>query len=229
MIKKTLLLLALFGLCISNNVAALDLFKAEYTVFKDGKQIGTSSIELTQDSSFYTITDNTIGTHGMASFLGFKRSETTHFTEKNNNFTPNYYEIKQKVAFQKKYSSYQVDEKTQMIYGKNKGNDWQVSIPNNFLTPNLVSLKLFQDICAKKTSVLNYNILKNGELKSYSFKISSTQNNIIEIDKIHSNPNTITKTWLDATQNCIPIKTYHKEKNEDALETKLTLLTFNKA
>jgi hypothetical protein len=173
------------------------------------------------------MTDNTIGTHGLASFLGFKRSETTRFTEKNDAFTPNSYAVKQKVAFKKNHSSYQVDDETQIVYGKHKGNDWQVNIPNNFLTPNLVSLKLFQDICAKKTSGLNYTILKNGELKKYSFKISSTQNNIIEIDKIHSNPNTITKTWLDSTQHCLPVKTYHKEKGEDALETKLNQLTIN--
>jgi len=219
MIKKILLLLI-----VTFNAYALDLFKAEYTVFKDGKKIGLSSIELTKNNPFYTITDKTNGTHGMASFLGFKRSETTLFTESDGKFYPESYEMKQKVAFNKRHSDYQVDKETQMAYGKHKGDQWQTKIPDVFSSPNLVSLNLFRDVCQNKTTGLNYKVLKNGELKNYAFKITSHIDDIIEVDKIHSKPSRITKTWLDTKQNCLPIRTYHIEEGEDALETKLVQL-----
>jgi len=224
MIKKTLIVLIL----ATFNVSALDLFKAEYKVFKGGKEVGNSSIELLKDDPFYKIIDKTNGTHGMASLLGFKRSEETLFTDINGQFHPDYYKMKQKVAFNKRQSDYQVDKDTQMVYGKHKGDDWQIKMPSSFLTPNLVSLKLSQDICSGKINKLNYKILKRGKLVDYSFKITSQKDNIIEVDKIHSKPTRVTKTWLDTKQQCIPVRTYHKEGDDDALETKLKSVVFQK-
>ncbi len=223
MIKKLVLLITL-----SSQANALDLFKAEYIVFKDNKQIGTSYSELSKDELLYTIIDKTNGTHGMASFLGFKRTEESTFTYENNIFIPASYDMKQKVAFKKRHASYIVDQEKGMVYGNSKNQDWQNKTPTSFFTPNMASLKLFADICTKKKNNLTYNVLKNDKLKTYSFQITSINKNIIEVDKLHSNPNTITKTWLDTNQNCLPIRTYHKEKNEDVLETKLTKLTFYK-
>ncbi len=222
MIKKILTVLIFATL----NVSAMDLFKAEYKVFKDGKEIGTSSIELTKDDPFYKITDRTNGTHGMASLLGFKRTEETLFTNSGIQFHPDFYKMKQKVAFNKRQSDYQVDNETQMVYGKHKGDDWQIKTPPSFLTPNLVSLKLFQDVCSGKTNNLNYKVLKRGEVVDYKFKITSKKDNIIEVDKIHSKPSRVTKTWLDSSQHCLPVRTYHKEGDDDALETKIKNVTF---
>ena len=216
MIKKILLLLL-----ITLNVSAIEPFKAEYTVFKDSKKIGLSSIELSYDAPFYTIKDITNGTHGMASFLGFKRFETSLFTEKEGVFTPESYSMNQKVAFNKRQSDYQVDHESHIVVGKHKGDNWQLEAPTTFSTPNLVSLTLFQDICAGKTQNLNYTVIKDGKIKPYNFKITSTKDNIVEVDKLHSKPERITKTWLDTKQKCLPVRTYHIEEGEDPIETKL--------
>ena len=221
MIKK-LLIISIF---LAFNSHALELFKAEYIVFKDGKQIGDSSIILSKDEPFYTITDKTNGTHGMASFLGFKRSETTLFTEKNDAFIPESYQMNQKVAFNKRQSEYQIDHDQQLVVGNYKGDDWQLNTTEPFLTPNLVSLKLFKDICTGKKNNLSYQVLKKGKLQTYNFAITSQKDNIIEVDKIHSKPTRITKLWLDTNKQCLPVSTYHIEEEEDALETKLTKLT----
>ncbi len=207
------------------NAYALDLFKADYTVFKDGKQIGNSSIELSKDAPFYTITDKTKGTHGMASLLGFKRSEITLFTEQNGDFIPESYQMKQKVAFNKRASEYQVDHENNQVYGSYKGDGWKLEVTDNFLTPNLVSLRLFNDVCEGKRSGLDYQVLKKGKIQPYRFVITSQKDNIVEVDKIHSKSSRITKMWLDINKQCLPIRTYHIEKGEDSLETKLVQLT----
>ncbi|MFK8012009.1 MAG: hypothetical protein AB8B80_08225 [Marinicellaceae bacterium] len=216
MIKKILILLL-----VTSQINALEPFKAEYTVFKDGKKIGLSSIELDYEAPFYSITDYTNGTHGMASFLGFKRTETSLFTEKEGGFFPESYSMYQKVAFNKRKSDYQVDYDSQTIIGKHKGEDWQLDIPKGFSTPNLVTLRLFNDVCSGKTENLDYTIIKEGKVKQYQFTMTSSQDNIIEIDRIHSKPERITKTWLDTNQRCLPVRTYHIEEGEDAIETKL--------
>ncbi len=233
MIKNILLL----TLLTSYNVLALDLFKAEYKVYKDGKIIGTSSIELApvdnsqnkslDNSALYKIIDTTKGTHGMASFLGFKRSEETIFNDNNSHFIPQSYEMKQKVAFKKRQSKYKVDINNNTAKGNYKGDKWENKVPKVFTTPNLVSLALSRDICAGKMDNLNYKVLKKGTIQDYQFKITSEKDGIIEVDKVHSKPSRITKTWLDTNQQCIPVRTYHKEKDEDALESKLEKLSFN--
>lgn len=223
MIRNTLAIL----LITSFHASAMDLFKAEYTVFKNGKKIGQSSTQLSIDTPFYTLTDKTNGTHGMASFLGFKRNETTLFTESNNILVPESYKMNQKVAFKKRQSDYQIDIENKIAYGNHKGNDWQTPVPEVFTTPNLVSLNLSQDICAGITTNLNYTIIDNGKIKQYQFSITSEKDGIIEIDKFHSKPSRITKTWLDKSQQCLPVKTYHIEEGEEPLESKLVKITFN--
>lgn len=217
MIKKTVI----FATLMTFNAQALDLFKAEYSVFKDGKKIGRSSIHLTHEDALYTITDKTDGTHGMASFLGFKRSEKTLFTSNDDLFSPESYKMIQKVAFNKRHSNYKIDQQNNKVSGSYKGKDWQLETEHHFLTPNLVSLKLFMDVCEGQKDNLNYDVLKKGSIHTYQFRITSENKNIIEIDKIHSKASRITKMWLDTNQNCLPIRTYHNEEGEESLETKL--------
>lgn len=207
-------------------VQALDLFKAEYDVYKGGKKIGLSSIELTSDAPFYSLANKTNGTHGMASFLGFKRTESTLFTYNDDQFQIESYQMKQKVAFNKRQSEYQIDKQSKMVYGNHKGKDWQSKTPTVFSTPNLVSLNLSQDICKDKKLGLDYQVLKDAKIKGYNFKIVSEKNGVIEIDRIHSKPSRITKTWLDTNQQCLPVRTYHIEDGEDPVETKLIKITF---
>jgi hypothetical protein len=221
MIRITIALL----LVTTFNAAAMDLFKAEYTVYKDGKKIGISSTELTAKEPFYTLTDKTNGTHGMASFLGFKRTESTLFTEYNGQFLPESYQMKQKVAFKKRQSSFEIDRTNNMAYGSHKGKEWQKQVPAVFTTANLVALNLSQDVCQGKTDDLNYTIVKDGKVKQYQFVITEVKGDIVEIDKLHSKPARVTKTWLDKNQNCLPIRTYHIEEGKEALETKLLKLT----
>ncbi len=215
-------ILFILTILLSFNVFALDTFKANYTVFKSGKEIGKSTIELIQDGDSYLLKDETDGTHGMASFLGFKRSETTSFYDINGNLIPHSYFMKQKVAFNKRESNYQIDFDQNKITGNHKGKSWNtLNFEENYSTPNLVKINLSIDVCAGKKDNLNYKVLDAGKLKQYTFVIEKEENSVVEISKKHSKASRITKTWLDKTQHCLPIKTYHIEEGEEPIETQL--------
>lgn len=200
----------------------LQPFVAEYTVYKNGQQIGQSSTELSYDAPYYRLTDSTNGTHGMASFLGFKRTEVTVFNVVDSVFYPQSYNIYQKIAFNKRTAEFKLDPEKQTITGTYKDKGWQIPAPALFSTPNLVSLNLFHDICAGLSDDLHYTVIKDNKVTDYAFTTTTTAEGLIEVNKIHSNPNTITKSWLDPNQQCLPVKTYHVEADEDAIETKLT-------
>jgi hypothetical protein len=214
--------LILFSLLTSFNLFAVETFKAEYKVFKSGKEIGKSTIELQQNGDSYLLKDETDGTHGMASFLGFKRSETTSFYDKDDQMIPLSYEMTQKVAFNKRESSYLINLDSNSISGTHKGKKWNTdNFEQSYSTPNLVKINLALDICSGKTDNLSYQVLDGGELKQYDFSIENELDGIVEVDKIHTKPSRITKTWLNTKKNCLPIKTYHLEEGEDPIETKL--------
>jgi hypothetical protein len=207
---------------LSFNAFGLETFKANYKVFKSGKEIGKSTIELIQDGGSFLLIDETDGTHGMASFLGFKRSETTSFYEIDGNLNPHSYLMKQKVAFNKRESSYKIDFDSNTVSGNHKGTSWNINnFSENYSTPNLVKINLSLDICAGKTDNLNYKVLDAGKLKQYNFVIEKEENSVVEISKKHSKASRITKTWLDKNQHCLPVKTYHLEEGEEPIETQL--------
>jgi hypothetical protein len=215
-------LLYLFSILASFNISALETFKVEYKVFKSGKEIGKSTIELLKNGDSYLLKDETDGTHGMASFLGFKRSETTVFYDIDGQIIPQSYEMKQKVAFNKRESSYQINFDTNLISGNHKGSQWKSSnFDQAYSTPNLVKINLAMDICSGKTDNLSYSVLDAGKLKQYDFTIENEFNGIVEVNKIHDNAARITKTWLNTNKNCLPVKTYHVEEGEDPIETQL--------
>ena len=216
----------LFSLSIFliTNANSAEPFKAEYKVFKAGKEIGKSSIELSQKDDKLTLIDKTNGTHGMASFLGFKRSETTLFDSVDGTLLPVSYKMNQKVAFNQRKSNFKVENES--IEGKHKDKSFSLITPDNsFTTPNLVKLNLANDICNGKTESLSYQVIDSGKLKTYKFEIASVKENIVEVNKVHTKPHRITKTWLDSERQCLPVKTYHSEKDEDILETKI--INFN--
>lgn len=213
--------LLIFILFFSCSIQAMDAFIADYEVYRDGKKTGLSSTELKQEGTLYSLTDKTNGTHGMASFLGFKRFEQTTFYLDNERFSPQTYKMSQKVAFKKRQSSFAVSSDTDLINGKYKDKSWQMKRPETFTTTNLTSLQLSSDICDGKTSNLSYPTIKNGKIKNYRFVITDQVDNIIEIDKVHSKSSRVTKTWLDKNQNCLPIRTYHVEEGKAPIETKL--------
>ncbi len=214
---KLFILITFFSCCTQ----AMNDFIADYEVYQDGKKSGLSSTELKRDGQLYSLTDKTNGTHGMASFLGFKRFEQTTFYFDNEQFMPQTYQMNQKIAFNKRQSSFAVSSDSDVINGKYKGKNWQMTRPETFSTTNLTSLQLSSDICAGKTNNLSYPILKNGKIKNYRFVITDQVDNIIEIDRVHSKSTRVTKTWLDKNQNCLPIRTFHLEEDKDPIETKL--------
>jgi hypothetical protein len=214
--------LILFSIFASFNICAVETFKAEYKVFKAGKEIGLSTIELLQDGDSYLLKDETDGTYGMASFLGFKRSETTVFYNIDGQMIPQSYQMMQKVAFNKRASNYQINFDSNSISGTHKGTVWKTNNFNQaYSTPNLVKINLALDICSGKTDNLNYDVLDAGKIKQYNFIIENELDGIIEVHKIHTTATRITKTWLNTKQNCLPVKTYHIEDGEDPIETQL--------
>ena len=217
--RLTLLILMLN----SYHCFALNDFEAEYQVLKDGKVTGQQKTTLTISSPhLYTLKDTTKGTKGLASMLGFKRTETTELEFSTSGLNAIQHQMQQKVSFKKKRYHF---KKTENAYiGKHKGNAFETA-DNAVLSSHAIPIGLSLISC-KQPGQHQFTILKSDQSKVYQFQSQQQADGLIRVDRIYPPERKRTTTlWLDPKQNCLPVKSRHQEDGEDPIETRLIKLT----
>ena len=199
-------------------------FEARYRVSEDGDEMGESVVRLFRDQNHWRLDSVVRGTHGLASLLGFKRTESTLFDWRyqppDDLWLPLSYRFSQKVAFKKKTSQFQYDPKTGIAHGKSGSRSWQLPIKPPFITPNLVVLTLARDLCDGQQDI-HYRVLDKGKVKDYHFTVVGTEKGLIKVTKEHGSPERVTESWHDPRRQCLNVRSRHKEPGDDWLETVL--------
>jgi len=203
-------------------------FEARYRIYKDGDEMGESVVKLLHDQNHWRLDSVVRGTHGLASLLGFKRSETTVFDWKyqppDDLWLPLSYRFSQKIAFKKKTSQFQYAPKTGLATGKSGSKTWQLPVKPPFISPSLVILTLAKDLCDGQQD-MRYRVLDKGKIKDYHFTVVGTENGLIKVTKEHGSPERITESWHDPQRQCLNVRSRHKEPGDDWLETVLVSTT----
>ncbi len=203
-------------------------FEARYIIYEDGDEMGESSVILKKTTDHWQLDSVARGTHGLASLLGFKRSETTVFdwqaTAGEDRWLPLSYRFSQKVAFKKKTRHFSFDRQRGQATGKNGSKAWQLPVKPPFITPNLVIVSLARDLCRGQTDI-HYRVLDKGKIKDYHFVVLGLEDDLIKVSKEHGTPERITESWHDPARGCLNVRSRHKEPGDDWLETVLTSAT----
>ncbi|MCF6318189.1 MAG: hypothetical protein L3J83_02755 [Proteobacteria bacterium] len=208
---------------VTNASMAIEPFNAEYLVFRDGKQTGklTTTLVKSNDGT-YTLTDTMKGTHGLASFIGFTRTEKSTFTKDDSSIIIKSHQMKQKVAFKTKKYGFSSDPITKQITGYYKKKPFKILTPGeSLISSHMIPVLLARDVCAGKTK-LEYNVLKGSQIRKEHYQLTDSNNKHYLINKIYpENKTKKTQTWLDKTNNCLPLKTRHQEKDKPAIEIRV--------
>ncbi len=203
-------------------------YEATYSVSRGGKAMAKQTTTYLSLPSQHTLSDTTEGTHGLASFTGFKRNETTNFEIAGDKVTAIEHKMRQKVAFKKKSYQFKLSAKENIINGKNK-KPFTLQTDIKPISSHMLPLWLSAQVCKKSVSSLkniSIPVLKSKKIKTYDFNVFAEANHLVRVERIY--PKTVQKSshiWLNTKQNCIPVKTLHKETGEPMIETKL--LTHN--
>lgn len=220
---KIFLILAL----ITPDVVAAELkpFKATYKITRDGKKTGEQTTVLTQiNDNHWRLVDKIIGTNGLASMIGFSRTETTDFKFSGDNLMAINHQMRQKAAFSKKQYSFKWRESTQQYQVKHKGDIHQYAPSDDaVISAQLMPLSLALAACNQR-SKLDLLVLKNKKPKNYQFTIK--QSHPMSAQRVYeSSKQKESITWLDYEKQCLPIKQSHQDNDEPRIET--TLIKFN--
>lgn len=217
---KLLIFLILFS--ISTSLAAdLKPFEAKYSISRDGKKTGEQITRLTQlNDNLWQVEDRIIGTNGLASMIGFTRTETTTFKMLESQFQATKHTMKQKAAFSKKRYEFTWNEVAQKFDIKHKDKNVTYDADNEpVISAQLMPIALARAACQQQQT-LQLNVLKNKQPKTYHFTIKSQNPQTAQrVYPAHTQKST--RTWFDETKQCLPKKQVHKDHNEPVIETKL--------
>ena len=196
-------------------------YEAKYDINRGGKKTGEQITRLTQLApNLWRIEDQITGTNGMASFIGFSRSETTDFSTSKNRYFATKHRMQQKAAFSKKnYQFIWKDDKK--LYEIDDNNKKVVLSPvnKNIVSAQLMSLILADAACSQK-SEMDLTVLKNKQPKDYLFKINTKDS--LNAERVYDRQSKkSTQIWFDKNRLCLPIKQIHKENDEPTIETSL--------
>ncbi|WP_395375267.1 hypothetical protein [Marinicella sp. W31] len=217
--RLTLLILLLS----SYHCFALSDFEAEYQILKDGKVTGQQKTTFKVASpQTYILKDTTKGTKGLASMLGFKRTETTELEFTASGLNALNHQMQQKISFKKKRYHFKKTDNTYI--GKHKGDTFQTE-DINVLSSHAIPIGLSLISC-QQPGQHQFTVLKSERSKVYNFQSQLQGDGLIRVDRIYSpERKRTTSIWLDPKQNCLPIKSRHQEDGEDPIETRLLNLT----
>ena len=218
--------LTLFS-CSFSLAAELKPFEAKYSISRNDKKTGEQITRLTQlDDNLWKIEDQIIGTNGLASVIGFNRTETTEFTEIDGQYHAIRHNMKQKAAFSKKQYKFTWNESTQNFDIIHKGTQVTYSPQNaHLISAQMMPIALSKAACRQQQN-LNLSVLKHKKPKTYRFSIQQQTQKITAHRLYDAGVKKTTETWFDETKNCLPSKQIHKDHDEPVIKTQLIEFTW---
>ncbi len=196
-------------------------FEATYLVTRGGKPTGEQQTQFKHEPNHqFSLSDVTRGTHGLASFSGFKRTEKTRFSFSNNQITAISHDMQQKVAFSRKSYQFSARQDEPMIQGQAKK---PFLIQSNIkpISSHLLPVWLSAQAC-NGVSHISIPVLKSDSIKTYEFKVQPDDAGLYRADRVYPpNSKKSSQIWFDKHLSCFPIKAKHQNEDDPAIETNL--------
>ncbi len=197
-------------------------YEATYTITRDGKPTAEQRSSFKrQPNNQFMLKDVTKGTHGLASFTGFERTETTHYSLDGMNLLDIKHKMDQEVAFKNKSFKFTAQRASNTIEGKSKKKAFSLTVDTKPISSHMLPWWLSVMVCDGAKSIA-IPVMKSKRIKTYQFKVIEDELGLIRVDRVYApGTNRSTSTWLDKKMHCFPVKTRHQENDEPVIETAL--------
>ena len=211
----------------SNNPFQLKAYQAKYQVIRDGDEIAVQRSKLEAISAnHFKLNDHTEGTHGLASFTGFERTENSEFkTPASTLWQVQQHQMKQQVTFSTRKYSFNFQPQNNQFVGKHKKKPFTLTSDEHPIAANMLPLKIGQLACHAKQHSFAVPILKSKRISHYQFNSETQSNGLIKASRIYpKDSDKSSHIWLDPDRNCVAIKTAYWD-GDHMMETRL--VSFN--
>ncbi|WP_154223426.1 hypothetical protein [Marinicella rhabdoformis] len=173
----------------------------------------------------YILSDETTGTHGLASFTGFERSETSRFSTNNSHWSVYQHNMIQKVAFSKRQFNFSNNQQQTQIQGTHKKKPFTASNKEHPVSSHMLAVRLSALACLDDQTAFTVPVLKSKKISRYHFTAETLDNKLIKVSREYPKQSTRqSHIWFDPEQNCLAIKTSYTD-DDSLIETKIH--TFN--
>ena len=204
-------------------------FRAEYELYRNGKLMGSSQIELSKSRRGYQFSTTSASEGGWASLLGGAEiKEVSEFNLNGDALQPVSYSYRQAVSIKRRKRDITFDWNKQWAREDDGDNVVSYLLEPGSLDRNLVVLALAVDLKAQRTS-LDHFVAYKGESVTWNFKNAGTEKigtalGVIEasrIERVRDNKERSTISWHAAKYDYLPIKIQQLEPNGDSIEMRL--------
>lgn len=198
-------------------------YSAEYEVRRNGKTMAKQTTSLTQTgNNQYQLKDHTKGTHGMASFTGFQRTENSQFTVNKQEWHVQQHQMKQKVTLSKRHFSFTQNHDQPFIEGVHKKESFQIKqFDKQPISSHMLPLRIAYLACHQGVDSFQIDVLKSKKISHYHFTTSSSDG-LIKVSRLYpQSKNKSSHIWLDPNRHCLTIKTQYTE-GDTKVETHLS-------
>ncbi len=204
-------------------------FRAEYELYRNGKLMGSSVIELSKSRRGYQFATTSQSEGGWASLLGGAEiKEVSEFNVNGDVFQPISYSYRQSVSVKTRKRDITFDWNKKWAREDDGDNVVSYLLEPGSLDRNLVVLALAQDLKAQRTN-LDHVVAYKGEAANWNFKNVRTEKvstalGVIEasrVERVRDNKDRSTISWHAPKYDYLPIKIQQLEPNGDSIEMRL--------
>jgi len=206
-------------------------YRANYLVFLDGKQVGSSERILSKEQDHWRLSSKAKASRYLFSIRSF---ESSQFKINNTRVTPLVYESTRKVTLQKSRNvTQEFDWTTLLEKGKNRKRQWEIKITEDTLDRLSHTLQIRADMFLGRKN-LTYRVSYNGKIRNYQYTIEGAEDlhlmgrqlKTIKLNRKKSETESFS-LWLAPELNYIPVKIGQYEQGEDSLELVLSAIDYH--
>jgi len=231
----------LTGVCavlLTSSIALAEppsLFAAEYGVYRNGKRIGKTAIELEQTSeTHYRYTRRSKGVKGLARLLRIAESETAEFELIDGGFRPLSYQASNKVAGRKRGWQAVYDWQQNTISGVDDGEQFQLDAEPGLQDPVSLQFTLIEALRNNRHQhefrVLDGAAIEDRQFSSeavtgYTTALGCTDT--VRVDRIRANSRRYTTAWHAPAAAYTVVRLDHGKRGDDSNSMRLEHLSID--
>lgn len=206
-------------------------FQADYEVLRNGSVLGEAQIRLHEiGDGQWEMSSRTRGTRGIAAMAGADISERSTLRWRDGRPETTGYQYTQKVAFNSRERSLEVDEAGGRILSRDRNDRHTLEYAPGTLDRQIVALALAQDLAQGRDDALEYRVADRGEVETQRFEVTGTEAvqtpagtiQATRIERVReSGARRSTTLWLDPERGYLPVRSVQRERDGETIEMRL--------
>lgn len=227
--RAILLVLAMLlpagGALASSCPAEFTPFTAEYDLYRNGKPLGVTVVELSRENNGAWVYElKSKAKRGLIGLVGAGYEESSRWLAAGERLMPLHFQRRQHVAFSNRSYEAHFDWTAYRAWGRARDREWQVEdLGRDTLDRLLVNLAMVRDLrCGREA--LSYTVLEKGELDTWRFNRRGEttvttpvgEYKAVKIAKHHDSPDRVSLTWHAPALDWLAVRIEHQDdKDED--------------